>query len=257
MGHTERGDVVIVDTLAAVAFQAAQRVVDLAAQAIAARGRFTLALSGGSTPQALYTLLAAPPWYDQIAWEFVHVFWGDERFVAPDDPESSYRIAREALLTRVPIPDVQVHPFRTVGLTLEESATAYAATLAGDGQGQTPRLDLVLLGMGPDGHTASLFPGHPEPAAPGETLVVAVHHAPKPPPLRLSCTYRLFNHAAHVLFLVAGADKAATLRDVLQGPERRALLPAQGIRPLNGTLTWLVDRAAASALVSHEKKGNG
>ena len=227
---------------------AAERFVALAQAAVAQRGRFAVALSGGSTPRALYERLARAPLSDQVDWPRVQVFWSDERFVPPDDAESCFRMAREALLDHVPVAADQIFPVPTVGGTPERAAQAYAETIVAQLGGELPRFDLVLLGMGPDAHTASLFPGQPEPIAPGDALVIAVHGSPKPPPTRISFSYRLINTAAQVLFLVAGADKAAPLREVLAGPADRARLPAQGVRPGAGKLTWLLDAAAASQL---------
>jgi 6-phosphogluconolactonase len=248
MTTAERGALVVLPDPAALADEAARRFSALAQAAVADRGRFTVALAGGSTPRALYARLAAQPLRDTIDWSSVHVFWSDERMVPPDDAESCFRMAREALLAQVPIPAANIYPVPTVGGTPEAAAAAYAETIAALFGDPLPRFDLILLGMGPDGHTASLFPGHPEPSAPGEALVIAVHHSPKPPPTRISFTYRLFHAAANVMFMVAGADKAATLREVLRGPVERARLPAQGVRPEQGSLVWLVDAAAARAL---------
>jgi 6-phosphogluconolactonase len=250
MSERERGELLILPDQAALAEEAARRFVALAQAAITARGRFSVALSGGSTPRGLYERLAQLPYHDTIDWNNVHVFWSDERYVPPDDPESSFRMAREALLAHVPIPAANIYPAPTVGGTPEAAASAYAATIrAFFGEGR-PRFDLILLGMGPDGHTASLFPGAPELTAPSGDLVVIVRDAPKPPPTRLSCTLTLINAAANVLFLIAGADKAATLREVLRGPLEPARLPVQGVRPEQGELVWLVDTAAARELQS-------
>ncbi|HEU5013382.1 MAG TPA: 6-phosphogluconolactonase [Roseiflexaceae bacterium] len=226
---------------------ATQRFVALAKSEITARGRFSVALSGGSTPRAMFKLLASPEYRDAIAWDKVFVFWGDERCVPPDDEESNYRMARETLLDHVPLPAANIFPVPTVGSTPEAAAHAYAETITAFFGSETPRFGLVLLGMGPDGHTASLFPGQPEPRAPRDALVIAVHDSPKPPPDRISFTYRLINAANYVLFLVGGADKAATVRQVLEGPRRRADLPSQGVQP-EGTLEWLLDEAAAQEL---------
>jgi 6-phosphogluconolactonase len=248
MAHHERGEVVVLHGQQALADEAARRCVALAAAAHRGGRRFTIALSGGSTPRALYERLARPPYSGDIDWSNVYVFWGDERLVAPDDPESNFRMARETLLAHVPIPAANIYPIPTVGGTAEDAARAYAETVAAVVEGQPPRFELILLGMGPDGHTASIFPGHPEAAAPASELVVAVHGSPKPPPARVSFTYKLINAAENVLFLVAGADKAATLHDVRRGPVDRARLPAQGVRPEQGKLVWLVDQAAAGEL---------
>jgi 6-phosphogluconolactonase len=248
MTELDRGDLVILPDPEALAEAAARRVVALAQAAVAGCGRFTVALSGGSTPRALYSRLARPPLSESVDWANVHVFWGDERMVPPDDVESSYRMARETLLAHVPIPAANIYPVPTVGGTPEAAASAYEETLAAVIGADLPHFDLILLGIGPDGHTASLFPGHPEPVRPSDALVVAVHNAPKPPPARVSFTLRLINAAANVLFVVAGADKAAALHEVLRGPIDVARLPAQGVRPSQGALAWLVDAAAAESL---------
>src|SRR5262249_17903153 len=136
----------------------------------------------------------------------------------------------------------------TVGGTPEAAAKAYAETITAVFGAESPRFDLIMLGMGPDGHTASLFPGHPEVVRPSDALVVAVHNSPKPPPTRITFTYRLINAAENMIVLVSGADKAATLREVLRGPVDVARLPVQGVRPEHGELVWLVDAAAAKEL---------
>lgn len=247
MGANERGELVVLADPAALAEEAARRFVELSGVAIKDHGHFRVALSGGSTPRATHERLARQH-HDDIDWNKVEVFWGDERYVPPDDPESLFRMARETLLDHVPIPAANIFPMPTIGGTPEAAAQAYAETLTATFGAALPHFDLIFLGMGPDGHTASLFPGHPEVIAPSDTLVAAVYAAPKPPPTRLTFTYKLLNAAANVLFLVAGADKAATLRAVLRGPEDIAQLPAQGVRPGAGTLTRLVDKAAADKL---------
>jgi 6-phosphogluconolactonase len=247
MTTDQPGKWVVLPDPAALAEEAARRFVALASAAIETRGRFRVALSGGSTPRALHERLAQQH-RGAVDWERVEVFWGDERFVPPDDPESCYRMARETLLDHMPVPAANIYPMPTIGSTPEAAARAYAETLAAIFGAETPHFDLIFLGMGPDGHTASLFPGQPEVIAPGGALVVAVHGAPKPPPTRLTCTYKVLNAAANVLFLVAGADKAATLHAVLRGPQDVARLPAQGVRPAAGSLVWLVDAAAAKQI---------
>jgi 6-phosphogluconolactonase len=248
MNERERGELVVLPDQAALAEAGAQRFVALAQAAISAHGRFSVALSGGSTPRGMYERLAQPPHRDAIDWPNVYIFWGDERYVPPDDAESSFRMAREALLAHVPLPAANIYPVPTVGGTPEAAAKAYAETINAFFGAAPPHFDLILLGMGPDGHTASLFPGAPELTAPGGDLVVVVYNAPKPPPTRLSFTLRLINDAANVIFMVAGADKAPTLREVLHGPLQPARLPAQSIQPAHGALVWLVDTAAAQAL---------
>jgi 6-phosphogluconolactonase len=211
--------------------------------AVAARGRFSVALAGGATPRRTYELLAAPPLMDQVPWDRVHVFWGDERCVPPDDPRSNARMAREAWLDRVPIPGPQIHP---IDCAQDPAAAArdYEAGLRDFFAGAPPRLDLVLLGLGDNGHTASLFPGTQvleEHARWAAAVCVAAGDL-----YRVTLTAPLINQAALVVFLVAGGAKAKILRDVLHGPSDPARLPAQLIRPHPGGLLWLADRPAAA-----------
>ncbi len=237
------------DDPGALASAAAPLFVDAAAASVKARGSFFVALSGGSTPRALYTLLAQPPHHDQVNWSRAHIFWGDERCVPPTDAESNYRMAREALLFHVPVSSHQVYRMPgeaadpNAGAALYEMALRRAFALA---PGQLPRFDLILLGMGPDGHTASLFP-HTAALSVTNRLVVA-NRVDKLNTTRLTLTYPALNAAALIVFLVAGADKADALAAVLQGPRQPDELPAQGIAPTNGALVWLVDRAAAAKL---------
>lgn len=235
------------DDLNAVAHAAAVLFVR-AAQAARARGRFNVVLSGGSTPRAFHTLLAAPPYRDQVEWGQVHFYWGDERCVAPDDPESNFRMARETLLDNVPIREAQIHRIHT-----EEdpvvAANLYADELRQDfalAEGARPRFDLVYLGMGPDGHTASLFP-HTAALAVTDKLVTA-NFVPKLGVSRITLTYPVLNSAAAVAFLVAGQDKAEALAAVLEGPREPETFPSQLIAPSDGELFWLVDTAAAAKL---------
>lgn len=224
---------------------AADMVAQLAKQAIIERGRFSLVLSGGSTPRALYRLLASSPYQDEIEWANVHVFWGDERCVPPHAAESNYRMARESLLDHVAIPPANIH--RIFGeLSPEDAAKDYAQALLSSFGDGIPQFDLVLLGMGDDGHTASLFP---HTAALGETQKwVAANHVPQKDVWRITLTLPVINAARQIIFLVAGVQKAERLREILNGPRQPLDLPAQSIQPTNGNLVWLVDAAAASAL---------
>lgn len=230
---------------ASLARAAAEHFVTLAAEAIAARERFAVALSGGSTPRATYTLLASDEFAARVDWPRVHVFWGDERCVPPDHPESSFRLAHEALLSCVPIPSGNIHRVRGE-LEPEMAAQAYAAELRTFFGAPWPRFDLVLLGMGNDGHTASLFPGS---VALGETarpVVAVTAHYQDRPAHRVTLTPPAINAAQQVFFLVTGAAKADMVRVVLEGPE--GPYPAQRIRPTSGQLTWMMDIAAADRL---------
>jgi 6-phosphogluconolactonase len=247
MNVSERSELMVLADTAALAEEAARRFVALADAAIAERGRFRVALSGGNTPRAMHERLVQQ-YHDDVDWSRVEIYWGDERFVPPDDPESVFRMARETLLDHVPIPAANIFPIPTVGSTPEAAANAYAETLMAAFGAPIPNFDLIFLGMGPDGHTASLFPGHPEVVAPSDRLVVAVHNAPKPPPIRITGTFKLLNSAAQVIFLVAGTDKAATLHTVLRGRQDVADFPAQGVRPAAGALTWLVDAAGGQEI---------
>ncbi len=236
-------DVVILPDPEALANKAAQIFVDSAVEGIRTRNRFSVALSGGSTPLTLYSLLAEEPYRDQIPWSGAHLFWGDERRVPPDSDDSNYYQAHKALISQVPIPAENVH--RIAGeMEPAAAARAYDHQLQEFFCGLHPRFDLVLLGLGEDGHTASLFPRSP---APDEKLVVAATAFYQDrPPERVTLTPKAINTTRHALFLVTGSPKAAIVRAVLEGPKDR--YPAQRIRPTAGQLTWLLDEAAASLL---------
>jgi 6-phosphogluconolactonase len=237
----------VVDDAPTLADAAAAAIVDAASAAVAAQGRFTLVLAGGATPRATYMRLAAPPFVDRMPWDRTSVFFGDERCVPPDHSESNYRMANETLLSKVGIPADRVYRMRGEADDPEAAAAAYAKTLATvfeTKRGGLPRFDLVLLGLGLDGHTASLFPGSPAAKEIFRT-VVAVHAAAARIPQRLTLTFPAINAAARVIFLVSGAEKAKVVKTALSDG---AALPASTARPTDGTLTWLLDRAAASLL---------
>jgi 6-phosphogluconolactonase len=239
-------DVQIFEDASALADAAARAVVDAAREAVAARGRFTVALAGGATPSATYMRLAQSPHVEAMPWSRTFVFFGDERCVAPDHPESNYRMAQETLLGKVSVPSAQVFPIATADADTEAAATAYAKKLAevfGTRRGGLPRFDLVLLGMGLDGHTASLFPGSPVLKEVFRT-VAAVHAAAAAIPQRLTLTFPVLNAAGRVVFLVSGAEKAKAVKAVLRDG---AALPAAMVRP-DGALVWMLDRAAAGLL---------
>src|SRR5438046_1078487 len=214
----------------ALADAAARLIAEAAADAIEARGRFLWALAGGETPRATYARLALPPFRERVDWRRVWVFFGDARAVPPDHPDSNYRMAHETLLGKVPIPAAQVLRIRGEDEDLEVAAAEYAGALVtafGTRRGELPRFDLVLLGMGVDGHTASLFPGSPV-VREVFRAVAAVHMGAASIPQRLTLMLPVFNTAARVVFLVAGAEKAKAVKAVLG---ERATLPAARARP--------------------------
>jgi 6-phosphogluconolactonase len=220
----------------------AQHIMEIAGRALLDRGRFSVTLSGGSTPKGAYALLAGVP----LDWERIHIFWSDERCVPPDHPDSNYRMASAAFLERVGIPPGNIH--RVQGeLSPEQAAAAYEQDLrAFCGSQGFPVFDLVLLGLGEDGHTAALFPGSPA-VQERQRWVVAVEHRQPPPPLvdRVTLTLPVINAARQVTFLVSGSDKAQRLEQVFSSREsERDMLPAQLVQPMRGNLLWLVDQAA-------------
>ena len=235
-------EVMILPEAGAIAREGAERFTALARLAIAATGRFTMALSGGSTPKALFALLVDQP----IDWAHVHVFWGDERCVPPDHADSNYRMAHEALLSKVALPAQNVHRMRGE-IDPAQAARAYEAELRHIfGSIEWPRFDLILLGLGTDAHTASLFPNTS--AIHEATHWVVGHFVEKLQTHRLTLTPPVINHAKQIIFLVAGTDKAAALRSVFEGPRDVDQFPAQVIEPLTGRVTWLIDEAAAVTL---------
>ncbi len=222
---------------------AAALLVEQANLAVAARGRFSVALSGGNTPRRTYELLAAPPFKEQAPWHRMHIFWGDERCVPLTDPRSNARMTKETWLEHVPIPESQIH-FLDCAQAPAEAARQYEAQLRQFFAGRPPRLDLVLLGLGDNGHTASLFPNHP--------VLTEDDHLAVPVRLgetehdRISLTLPVINRAAAVFFLVTGKPKAAIIRRILE--EREAGLPASLVNPTHGEVLFLLDRGASSLL---------
>jgi 6-phosphogluconolactonase len=227
---------------------AADEVIRAATEAVAQRGRFTIALSGGSTPKNLYILIAANA-SAALPWDQMFFFWGDERHVPPDDPDSNYGMAKDALLSKIPIPPANIFPIPAENPDANAAADAYEQTLRkffALAPGEFPRFDLILLGIGPDGHTASLFP---ETAALQEkSRLVVANWVEKLKTSRITVTLPVLNAARCVAFLVSGTDKAAVLREVLEGNAPVEKYPSRLVRPSEGKLIWFVDRAAASEL---------
>jgi 6-phosphogluconolactonase len=218
-----------------------------ASVAVEARGQFAVGLSGGSTPQLAYRLLARSPRREQAPWASVHVFWGDERCVPAGDPRHNATTAAEVFLNQLPIPPMQIHPI-ACDCVPEAAATAYEDLLRDFFREVSTGLDLVFLGLGEDGHTASLFPHSPV-LHEQDRWVQSVFKDDQSM-YRVTMTPRLINMADHVAFLVAGEHKAEVLRKVLEGPYDPESLPAQLIRPVSGSMSWMVDRAAASGLTN-------
>lgn len=226
---------------------AARYIVQVANEALAAHGCFTIALSGGSTPKGVYSLLALAPYRDQIDWTKVEVFWGDERCVPPDDAESNYHLAYEALLSKLALPADHIHRMPADMSDRVAASAAYEEELRRVfGTNGVPSFDLIHLGLGPEGHTASLFP-HQAALHETQRLVMFVT-VPKPPPPRLTLTPPVLNAAKHILFLVTGAEKAAAVQAVLEGDYQPDEYPAQIVRSTQGEVTWLLDTAAANNL---------
>ena len=226
--------------------KAAERFVALANAASA--GQFAVALAGGSTPRALYALLASEKYRDRIPWPKVHLFWGDERCVPPDHTESNYRMVREVLLSKINLPAKNIH--RMAGEKEPKLATAeYEAQLKNFFQldeGGLPRFDLILLGLGEDGHTASLFPGTE--ALKKNKRLVAANFVDKLNVHRLTLTLPVLNNAANILFLIAGASKAAIVKELLGAKSGTPNYPATKIQPRDGSLTWMITQDAAGNL---------
>jgi 6-phosphogluconolactonase len=246
MSNKEDRDLRVFPNLNRFSRAAAEELVSIGQAAVDDHDRFTIALSGGSTPRTLYELLASD-FRAVMPWRKTQVFLGDERYVAPGDPRSNYHMIRETLLDDTTIPRDHIHPVPTLEAEIEEVAEAYEQELMGYFPGQWPRFDLILLGMGPDGHTASLFPDNivlEEEAR----VVAAVHEERADPPLRLTLTIPAINHAANVHFLIAGANKTSALARALSPNANPKSSPAAAIRPIDGHLVWWVDEAAAGQL---------
>jgi 6-phosphogluconolactonase len=244
---------------AALAARSAQYLLEMVREAVEARGRARIAISGGSTPKATFALLANPsqPWRMHMPWDNLELYWVDERSVPPDSNDSNYRMTREALLDHVPLRADQIH--RIEGeLDPEVAAARYESELRNSFRlegAESPRFDLIALGMGDDGHTASLFP-HTEAIHELGRLVTA-NHVPQKNTWRITLTWPVINHARSVFFLIAGADKAQVLNEVLTGPRDPEKLPSQLIWPSSGILTLILDKAAAALLPATDGEGCG
>ena len=251
MTQTVKGEVRILPDAAAIARRSAEEFVKAANAAVASRGVFTVALAGGSTPKALYGLLADDPGFRaQVPWDKLRLFFGDERHVPPDNKDSNYNMAREAMFSKAPLKPEQIMRIKGEEADTEKAALEYEQTLRAYFQlkdGQPPRFDLVLLGMGDEGHTLSLFPGTKGLHPPSGRLVVR-NWVGKLYTERITMTAAVVNQARQVIFAVTKADKALALKAVLEGPYEPEQLPSQLMQPESGAVLWLVDPAAGSML---------
>jgi len=250
-GPTTQREVTLFPDGNAIARRAAEEFLHAATEAVAQRGAFTVALAGGSTPKALYTLLATDSTFrDKLPWDRIHFFFGDERHVPPDNDQSNYRMANESLFTKAPIQPSQITRIRAENPDAEKAALEYEQALRAYFKvkdGEYPRFDLVLLGMGEEGHTLSLFPGTKALHATSHRFVVR-NWVGKLFTDRITLTAPAANQANRVIFMVTRSDKALALKAVLEGPYEPEQLPSQLIQPVNGKLLWLVDQAAGSML---------
>jgi 6-phosphogluconolactonase len=243
-------EVRILPDAATIAKRAAQEFVRAAAAATKQNGSFTVALAGGSTPKALYGLLVNDPaLHAQVPWDKTQFFFGDERHAPPDHPDSNYRMASEAMLSKAPVKPEQVHRIKGEYSDTEKAALEYEQELRSHfklASGALPRFDLIMLGMGNEGHTLSLFPGTK--ALHDNGRLVMHNWVGKLYTERVTCTAPVANNAALVMFMITGADKAPALKAVLEGPHEPEQLPSQLIAPKNGRFLWLVDPTASSML---------
>jgi 6-phosphogluconolactonase len=244
----DRGLVLVLPTSAALANRAADTFASAAQEAQWGRGGAYIALSGGSTPLALGRRLASPPFDRRIPWDHIQFFWGDERWAPPESDESNAGTAMRTFLAHVPIPKDHIHPYEVSAADPKTAAAEMEAKIRAllPENEYPPRFDLILLGLGDDGHTASLFPGTS--AIYEDRDLVLAHHVPKLNADRLTFTPPLINAARQIVFLVSGSGKASALKQVLEGEYQPDLFPAQVVRPFNGKVTWLVDADAAAEL---------
>jgi len=235
----------IFDNLDELSQKAAELFAATAEEAVACHGRFSALVSGGETPRHTYELLGQEPFRQRIPWNRVHLFWGDERCVPATDSRSNALMVRQALLDQIPLPEQQTHPI-SCDPTPQAGASAYETLLRSHFTDGTACFDLVMLGLGDDGHTASLFPGSG--ALDERCRWVIAAQKPEEDIMRVTLTAPALNQARLTLFLVAGSGKASVLHKVLEGPHTPGMLPAQLIKPVNGNLLWYIEKSAARLL---------
>jgi len=256
----DTNNLIICPDAESLAAQAAELIVAAAREASGQRGRFTFVLSGGSTPEKTYQHLASPQTVSKIDWSKTFIFVGDERFVPYDNAASNFGMFQRSLLSNVPVPKENVFPMPTDCDSADQAALHYAATLAAffgqhAGKAPPPSFDMLLLGLGDDGHAASLFPGMPSLDV-KDAWVTSSPPGVLPPPVdRVTFTFPLLNRARQVLFLVAGEKKAAAVREIFERNPQVSKAPAAGVRPDSGVLTWLVDESAAKLLSPAARAG--
>ena len=236
----------VLPDLEALSLRAASIFVSASKNSIAAKKRFAVAISGGSTPRRLYTLLGSEAYRDQVDWQHVHFFWADERCVPKDDEASNFRIAFDALLSKIALPQENIHRIKGEEAP-DKAARDYEEEIRRFfGESERPGFDLIILGMGEDGHTASLFPGS---KSLEETVKLAIPvYLEKPGKNRITLTLPVLNSADQILFLVAGPSKAAVLSKVLGEGEKKKGFPVGLVRPDHGSMIWLIDQEAARKL---------
>jgi 6-phosphogluconolactonase len=233
----------VAESADALSHEVAEQFVRLTTDAVQTRGRCTVALSGGSSPGGVYQLLGAPAFRTRVRWNDIHFFWGDERHVPPDHPDSNYRMAVEAMLSKVPVPPANVHRVRSELPDAERAAREYEETILACVNGEPPpRFDLIHLGIGTDGHVASLFPGSA--ALEERQRICVANWVAKFDGYRITVTLPVLNAARAVVFIATGVEKAAIVQQVLRDPVSSPL-PAQLVQPADGELSWMLDRAAA------------
>jgi 6-phosphogluconolactonase len=243
----ERGvRIQVLPDLEAMSLQAVRLFIEISKSSPVQKEKFAVALSGGTTPRRFYRMIGSPPYREEIDWDRVHLFWVDERCVPKEHEASNFKLVFDALLSAVPIPGENIHPMRT-GEGPEHGAREYEEDLrAFFGRSRPPMFDLILLGMGDDGHTASLFPGS-DSLHERSRLVVPVYLG-EPRKDRITLTLSVLNQARHILFLVAGHSKAEMVRAILEKEGDRERFPAGRVHPVNGQVTWLIDEEAASKM---------
>jgi 6-phosphogluconolactonase len=241
-------ELIIKKSLSEIHGQVAEMWHDIAQRAVATSGRFSIALSGGSTPRGLFELLASDSWRDQLPWADTYVFWSDERRVSANHPDSNYGVARKLLLSNVPLPPENIFPMQGEGL-MSAAVRDYENRLRSHfklGPQEWPQFDLMLLGMGTDGHIASIFPGTR--AVSDRSNMVLIYELPRLNEERVTLTLPVINHSHNVIVMVSGADKAQSLVNSLEGASQPNRWPAQNLNPVSGGLTWIVDKEAAGQL---------